>query len=191
LLLPGKAEDWPEHLETHGTKIMESRNNDHIGREWIEKLSNAQPKGIWRNKYNAPSLNYKPINRSSSIQLATALLTARSGRCDEALQQVDQLLRAIQTLEQTSPGFLHHMIVAVLKKKCCQAAEMIINQGHCSPAVCRSMQTTVASGLVPREIFKRMFEGEKEFMRSVVEDGIWRDVKFQADMKQAKWFELR
>jgi len=190
LILPEKTEDWSDFLKQHETKIMKTWQADHLGREWIIQLSSAVPRGIWRNKFNRPTLNFKPVRYTYYIHLAHALILAQSGKRDEALLAIDQMLQTAQLLERTSPGLLHQMIATVLKKKCYQAADKILDMGRCSPSTCRSFCTTLTAGLAPQETFKLAFEGDKEWMHDTVLQGVWRGGKLESDFRQSRWLEV-
>ena len=190
LFLPEKTEEWAEHIQKHEAKILAAWKNDALGHDWINQLNSAVPGGVWRNSYEGPILNFKAIRSTYHVHLANALLTAKSGQGDEALRQVNQYLSTVHNLERVSPGLINQMIATVLKKKCYQVAEAILDLGNCSPDAIQTFRATLASGPAPQETFKLAYEGEKEWMRDVVDEGLWRQTKFQADMKQAKWFEV-
>ena len=190
LLLPEKVEDWPEFMKAHEAEILHAWETDKLGRDWISILSTTPPKGIWYDHLNGPMLNFLVVRHITTVRLAHAISLAQTGRRDEALDGVNQVLQSNLHIQQSSHGLLHQAIVSVVNQRCYSAINFIVNTGPTTGSSRKALLATLQLTLQPKETFRLAFLGQAERTHEIVFSSAWNADNLNSSFKHEECFDF-
>lgn len=167
--LPDDPARWLEYVSTHKALIETAWSEATLVRQWADRLADHPLHGVCSNSVGEPVLDSKAVFRLSYITNAYAYLLATEGKPDQAVDVLIPTIRAMDNIQQASPGLLHATIAAVVLKWKYIVLQAILDRYALSESKRIQLQDVLRKAPPIKLIFRNAFGGEIEFAASVMD----------------------